>query len=100
MSFILDALKKSEVERQRQTEPGLMDSGIRQRRGRLPAWALLLGLLLTINIIVLLIMVMRNGVLATRAAPAARADAAAAPAVTGAAHFSPLDAAPVYAPEI
>ena len=27
MSFILDALKKSEIERQRQTIPGLMDSG-------------------------------------------------------------------------
>ncbi len=70
MSFILDALKKSEIERQRQTEPGLMDAGIRQRRGRLPAWALLLGLLLAINIVVLLIMLMRNGVLATRPARA------------------------------
>lgn len=103
MSFILDALKKSEIERQRQTEPGLMDAGIRQRRGRLPAWALLLGLLLAINIVVLLIMLMRNGALATRpvpAVPAARADALPAAATAGAAHFSPLDAPPVYAPEI
>jgi len=96
MSFILDALKKSEIERQRQTEPGLMDAGIRQRRRRLPVWAVLLGLLLTINITVLLVMLMRS------AAPTARS----ATAPPGAAkpgepsHFSPLDAAPVYAPEI
>jgi len=100
MSFILDALKKSEIERQRQSEPGLMDAGIRQRRGRLPVWALLLGLLLTINIVVLLIMVMRNGAPASRPTPAAHADALPAAATTGASHFSPLDAAPVYAPEI
>ena len=39
MSFILDALKKSEIERQRQTVPGLMDTRIAGRRNRLPTWA-------------------------------------------------------------
>jgi general secretion pathway protein B len=123
MSFILDALKKSEIERQRQTEPGLMDAGTMRRRSRLPTWAALLGLLLAINIIVLLVVLMRNRAPA-RPAPASRADAAAVagavnsspsaaagiaapgPAVPGvstqgaSAHFSPLDPAPVYAPEI
>jgi len=101
MSFILDALKKSEIERQRQTEPGLMDAGSVQRRGRLPVWAVLLGLLLTINIAVLLVMLMRNG------APAVRSTHADAPPAAGAtqaavapANFSPLDSSPVYAPEI
>jgi general secretion pathway protein B len=106
MSFILDALKKSEIERQRQTEPGLMDAGGVQRRGRLPVWALLLGLLLTINIAVLLVMLMRNGAHTVRSAPAAHANAAPAAqaaaqaAAQNPATFSPLDPAPVYAPEI
>lgn len=108
MSFILDALKKSEIERQRQTEPGLMDAGSVQRRGRLPLWAVLLGLLLTINIAVLLVMLMRNGAPAVRSTPAAHhanaAHASAAPAAQAAAEnpatFSPLDSSPVYAPEI
>jgi general secretion pathway protein B len=94
MSFILDALKKSELERQRQTEPGLMDAGIGQRRGRLPVWAVLLGLLLTINIVVLVVMLMRNAAPKARSAPAAVAQSGEP------SHFSPLDAAPVYAPEI
>ena len=42
MSFILDALKKSEIERQRQNVPGLMDSGPAPRRARFPLWAVAL----------------------------------------------------------
>jgi general secretion pathway protein B len=103
MSFILDALKKSEIERQRQTEPGLMDAGSMRRRRRLPPWAALLGLLLAINIVVLLVVLMRNG---APARPAAASRVPAGVATPGAAtpgassHFSPLDPAPVYAPEI
>jgi general secretion pathway protein B len=102
MSFILDALKKSEIERQRQTEPGLMDAGAVPRRGRLPVWALLLGLLLAINIAVLLVMLMRNRAPSVRSTPAAPANAAPAAqaAAENPATFSPLDSAPVYAPEI
>src|SRR5271170_3148921 len=109
MSFILDALKKSEIERQRQTEPGLMDAGSVQRRRRLPVWAVLLGLLLTINIAVLLIMLMRNGAPTVRSTPAARAAPGATQAAVanpangnspGDSAFSPLDSSPVYAPEI
>jgi general secretion pathway protein B len=103
MSFILDALKKSELERQRQSQPGLMDTPAAQRRGRLPLWAILLGALLGINVIVLSVMLMRNGAPAVAPVPKKRADAAAvaqdqAPAVAD--HFSPLDQPPVYAPEI
>ncbi len=61
MSFILDALKKSEIERQRQSMPGLMDAPTALRRGRLPLWAILLGCLLAINIVVLIVVLMRNG---------------------------------------
>ena len=103
MSFILDALKKSEIERQRQSMPGLIDTPSALRRGRLPLWALLLGCLLAINIVVLVFVLLRNGTPVVASAPARRADTAApaevkSPAVDD--HFSPLSAAPVYAPEI
>jgi general secretion pathway protein B len=102
MSFILDALKKSELERQRQSTPGLMDAPVALRRSRLPLWAILLGALLSINIAVLAVMLMRNGA-STAAGPVKRADTAATsqakpPATQD--HFSPLDSSPVYAPEI
>ena len=61
MSFILDALKKSEIERQRQSMPGLMDAPTSLRRGRLPLWAIILAGLLAINIVVLIIVLMKNG---------------------------------------
>jgi general secretion pathway protein B len=101
MSFILDALKKSEVERQRQSLPGLMDAPVSTRRSRLPIWAVLLGALLTINMVVLIVVLIRNG--APTAAPAKPVATMAAAANKPAAvndHFSPLDSAPVYAPEI
>ncbi len=101
MSFILDALKKSEMERQRQTVPGLMDTRISQRRTRLPVWAIALCVLLGVNLLVLSFVLWRKNPAAARASPAAEltsAPKAAAPPATE--HFSPLDATPVYAPEI
>jgi len=102
MSFILDALKKSEIERQRQSQPGLMDTPAAQRRGRLPLWAILLGALLAINVVVLAVMLLRSGAPAATSTPKKRpAEAVAedkAPAVAD--HFSPLGQTPVYAPEI
>lgn len=101
MSFILDALKKSELERQRQSVPGLMDARPSPRHRRLPVWAIALCLLLGINLLVL------TYVLTRKSAPAEQvprpADAVSAPAAASPPslkHFSPLDAAPVYAPEI
>jgi general secretion pathway protein B len=102
MSFILDALKKSEVERQRQSLPGLMDSPAVLRRRGLPLWAILLGALLAINIVVLILVLMRNGRPAGASVPERRADPVAAdrPAPAADDHFSPLSGTPVYAPEI
>jgi general secretion pathway protein B len=98
MSFILDALKKSEVERQRQNLPGLMDPRMLPRRNRLPLWAVLVGALLAINVVVLSVLLARNGSSpATKPAAAVPAPGKAPPAEE---HFSPLSAAPVYAPEI
>jgi general secretion pathway protein B len=103
MSFILDALKKSETERQRQSLPGLMDTPAAQHRGRLPLWAILLGALLALNIVVLCVMLMRGGGGADGAPVVEKHANAAAlenePAAV-AEHFSPLGPAPVYAPEI
>jgi general secretion pathway protein B len=111
MSFILDALKKSEIERQRQAAPGLVDSGMALRRPRFPLWAVALVVLLAVNLTVLVVVLTRS---TTAPAPAARpASENASPAAAArksvpapadeaavAAHFSPLDAPPVYAPEI
>jgi general secretion pathway protein B len=97
MSFILDALKKSELERQRQTVPGLMDTRLIPRRRTLPRWAIALGVvLLAINLLVLTYVLMRKSTPAPQA-PQSVQTPQPAPAPE---HFSPLDAAPVYAPEI
>jgi general secretion pathway protein B len=147
MSFILDALKKSELERQRQTIPGLMDAGPLARRPRFPIWAVALVVLLGVNLAVLLFVLLRGSPSLTRATPAsapalpvasapapsaaratgtraslpapaslpaaaapheppvaatlrASGSAPAAPPERAPGHFSPMDAAPVYAPEI
>jgi general secretion pathway protein B len=103
MSFILDALKKSEMERQRQSLPGLMDARTSPRRSRLPVWALGLGLLLLVNLLVLTFVLwhkntpVAHATSPANALPAHNSDAAPPPAAS---HFSPLDSAPVYAPEI
>ena len=123
MSFILDALKKSEVERQRQAIPGLMDSRPLPPRAKFPLWAAALIALFVVNLLILAVVLTRHAPPATATAPApaspgSPAPAAMAPAATIAPapspapspaphastapdHFSPMDAAPpVYAPEI
>jgi general secretion pathway protein B len=120
MSFILDALKKSELERQRQTTPGLIDVGPAAPRSGLPPWAWVIGALLAINLVVLGYVLLRRGAalapavatsVRTTAAGAATGDTPGAtqqpgvdhPVAASAApadHFSPMDGAPTYAPEV
>jgi len=125
MSFILDALKKSELERQRQAIPGLVDTPSVRSKGGLPVWAIALGVLLAVNLVIVTWLLLHNALTAaptqpghaeSGAAPAAKVAAngtgagagagAGAAQETGAAaarateHFSPLDPAPEYAPEI
>jgi general secretion pathway protein B len=113
MSFILDALKKSEIERQRQSVPGLIDVPSATRRRAIPAWVWVLAGLLGINMAVLLVLLLRSPAPPASHARIAAAGAqvrelrdapviAAAPPAAAQApdHFSPLDNAPVYAPEI
>ena len=77
MSFILDALKKSETDRQRQSGPSLFEVKVAAPRRRLPIWAVAIAVLLGINLIVVSWMLLR------RPSPqqsAATSSAAAAPA--------------------
>jgi general secretion pathway protein B len=50
MSFILDALKKSESDRQRQSGPALFEVKVAPPRSGLPAWALAIAALLLVNL--------------------------------------------------
>jgi general secretion pathway protein B len=50
MSFILDALKKSESDRQRQSGPALFEVKVAPPKPQFPYWALALAALLVINI--------------------------------------------------
>jgi general secretion pathway protein B len=61
MSFILDALKKSENERQRQVGPSLADVQVGQRRNNKPWLAVAVGALLVVNLGVLIVVLVRDG---------------------------------------
>jgi len=87
MSFILDALKKSETDRQRQSAPALFEVKVAAPRRRFPLWAVGLAVLLGVNVLVLFWVLLRR-----QDAPAAAGDAlpaASAPAVPVAANSAP-----------
>jgi general secretion pathway protein B len=91
MSFILDALKKSESDRQRQSGPALFEVKVAPPRTRLPLWAVAIAALLVVNLGIVMWMVLRHPGAATAAAASAHAGTAAptapapAPAATPAA---------------
>ncbi len=60
MSFILDALKKSESDRQRQNGPALFEVRVAPPRTRLPLWAIAIALLLVFNLGVVMWMLLRH----------------------------------------
>jgi len=60
MSFILDALKKSESDRQRQNGPALFEVKVAPPRTRLPLWAIAIALLLAVNAGVVAWMLLRR----------------------------------------
>jgi general secretion pathway protein B len=119
VSFILDALKKSESDRQRQSTPALFEVKVAAPRRRYPLWIIGLGALLAVNIVVLIWVLTRepSGVPAQSVAqqqPATPAQAAAPPpapvpnAVTGpggitmvpATVYIPVGTAPAATPNI
>ena len=82
MSFILDALRKSELERQRQSGPSIAELPVARDNRRLPLALLAIGLLLAVNVGVLLYFMMRD-------------TKVAAPAIETAATAAAIAAAPV-----
>jgi general secretion pathway protein B len=89
VSFILDALRKSEIERQRQSGPSIAEIPIAREDRRLPVALIAIGVLLAVNVGVLLFFLLRDGgapepaipqtAAATNPAPPAAAPAAVIP---------------------
>lgn len=96
MSFILDALKKSESDRQRQSGPSLFEVKVAPPRRTLPIWAVAIAVLLGINIIVVSWMLLRHP--AEEERPTAAHPAAAPPAREVAANAGKSLAPPASAP--
>lgn len=74
MSFILDALRKSETERQRLSQVAIADLPVGRRRRNQPWWVFALGGLLALNLVVLAAVLLRD-----ESAPAQGTQATAAP---------------------
>jgi general secretion pathway protein B len=95
MSFILDALRKSEIERQRQSGPGIAEFPVAREDKRLPIALIAIGFLLAVNLAVVLFFMLRDD---REAAPTpARTEAASPPAPAARAPepaAAPLAAAP------
>lgn len=60
MSFILDALKKSETDRQRQNGPALFEVKVAPPRNGLPLWAVGLAVLLAVNLVIVAWVLLRR----------------------------------------
>ena len=91
MSFILDALKRSENERQRTAGPSLADAPIRRIKPERPLWAVAVAALLVVNLGVLIVVLLRNH---STPKPTETAAVAAPPQV------APSIAPPVQAPTV
>jgi general secretion pathway protein B len=92
MSFILDALKKSETDRQRQSGPALFEVKVAPPRTRLPPWAFAIAALLVVNLAIVMWMLMRHP--AHGAAPTAAASSGQA-ALASTAAPSPIPPSPI-----
>jgi len=85
MSFILDALRKSEIERQRQNGPTIAEFPVAREDRRLPIALIAIGFLLAVNLAVVLFFMLRSESRpAAEPAPAAPVPVAAAPATDAA----------------
>jgi len=74
MSYILDALRKSESERQRETASGIARAPMAASRQHMPGWAWALIVLLTLALAGLAVAWWRSGLIAPATAPAASSD--------------------------
>jgi general secretion pathway protein B len=99
MSFILDALKKSESDRQRHSGPALFEVKVAAPRAVLPPWAVAVAALLLVNLVIVSWMLLRN----RAAAPVATANsplAAAAPPAAAPPAQAPAAQASVASPPV
>jgi general secretion pathway protein B len=98
MSFILDALKKSETDRQRQSAPALFEVKVAAPRRRIPPWSIAVGGLLAVNIALVAWYLLRTPAAPVQVPTAAIAPAAQPPAgmvtVPANATYIPANAAP------
>lgn len=96
MSFILDALRKSEHERQRTTGPGLAEVAVAPSKPRTNAWATAAIALLVVNLVAVGILMLRKGrdEPATPAVATAGPEAAAGPVATPPAAATPTESPP------
>jgi|SRR5687768_15891779 general secretion pathway protein B len=98
MSFILDALKKSEGERQRQSGPAMFEVRVAPPRSRVPVWAAIVGGLLLVNLVIVAWLLMRapaeNDAIAATAQPTEAAAPAPAPARVDQASREPVAPSP------
>lgn len=92
MSFILDALKKSESDRQRQSGPALFEVKVAPPRSRLPLWAIAIAALLAVNLAIVAWMMLRHPAAHAETALAAPAASPALPAPASAAAAPPAAA--------
>jgi general secretion pathway protein B len=98
MSFILDALKKSESDRQRQNGPALFEVKVAPPRTRLPSWALAIAVLLIVNFGIVLWLLLRHPARAAAETPALTlAPTASVPAAPAPAPLATVTAAPATA---
>jgi general secretion pathway protein B len=95
MSFILDALKKSESDRQRQSGPALFEVKVAAPRTGLPSWAIAIAGLLAVNLAIVMWMLWRHPAprsAASGAQPLLAPAAAAGPQAAGATTPAPAPA--------
>ncbi len=96
MSFILDALRKSEIERQRQSGPSMAEFPVAREDRRLPVALVVIGFLLAVNLAVVLFFLLRDDAPAPPpATPPAATSAAAQPAVPPATQPFPAPPSPL-----
>ncbi|HEY0767876.1 MAG TPA: general secretion pathway protein GspB [Steroidobacteraceae bacterium] len=89
MSFILDALKKSESDRQRQSGPALFEVKLAPPRTGLPLWAIVIAALLVVNLAIAMWMLLRHSAPRSPDTSAAAPTAGTLPAPSTAAAAAP-----------
>jgi len=98
MSFILDALRKSDNERQREIGPSFADVKSVARTRRLPVLWIALGVLLLINVVALAVLLARSGESTSIPVVPATAIAKSVPAAQAATDRLPAKPAPIATP--